>query len=98
MCAIRKSCPFISACPLATTAPNWSRKRLQMAVESTPAGAATAVSAAAGELGANSFSPSASTPARVMAAHHLDERHHHRGVHEVHVEQAARVGHNVGEE
>ena len=33
------------------------------------AGAATAVSAAAGELGANNFRPSACTPARVIAAH-----------------------------
>ena len=39
-----------------------------MAVESAAAGAATAVRAAAGQLGENNFRPSASTPARVIAA------------------------------
>ena len=67
MWAMRNSLPFMSPWPFATTAENDSRNSFTSLLESTPAGAVTAVSAAPG-ADANSFSPSAFTPARVISA------------------------------
>src|ERR1035441_2524013 len=49
MCAMRNSLPFISPCPLATTASKASRNSFTILLESVPSGAQIAVSAAARE-------------------------------------------------